>query len=130
MQRVLFHKSHDIENKLLIIIHANKMSVKKKTKFSQIKPRAFFLALRFETHKSKRSPHGVPSPMIMSPNIKANNLFSKNNNNRGVARFQKQIVSNSHQNNFCFQNTTSRFQDSFQTHIPSPKPERREMREW
>ena len=77
MQRVLFHKSHEIENKLLIIIHANKMSVKKKTKFSQIKPRAFFLALRFETHKSKRSPHGVPSPMIMSPNIKANNLFSK-----------------------------------------------------
>jgi len=34
MQRVLFHKSHDIENKLLIIIHADKMSVQKETSFS------------------------------------------------------------------------------------------------
>jgi hypothetical protein len=38
MQRVLFHRSHDIENKLLIIIHADKMSVKKETSFSQTKP--------------------------------------------------------------------------------------------
>jgi hypothetical protein len=29
MQRVLFHKSHDIENKLLIIIYVDKMSVQK-----------------------------------------------------------------------------------------------------
>jgi hypothetical protein len=28
-QIVLFHKSHDIENKLLIIIHTDKMSVQK-----------------------------------------------------------------------------------------------------
>ena len=28
MQRVLFHKSHDIENKLLIIIHADKMRLR------------------------------------------------------------------------------------------------------
>jgi hypothetical protein len=48
MQRVLFHKSHDIENKLLIIIHANKMSVQKEINFSQTKPRAFFRALHFE----------------------------------------------------------------------------------
>jgi len=27
MQKVYFHKSHDIENKLLIIIHVNKMRV-------------------------------------------------------------------------------------------------------
>jgi hypothetical protein len=33
MQRVLFHKSHDIENKLLIIIHADKMRVQKETFF-------------------------------------------------------------------------------------------------
>jgi hypothetical protein len=33
MQRVFFHKSHDVENKLLIIIHANKMSVQKETIF-------------------------------------------------------------------------------------------------
>jgi hypothetical protein len=30
MQRILFHKIHDIKNKLLIIIHADKMNVKKK----------------------------------------------------------------------------------------------------
>jgi hypothetical protein len=35
MQRVLFYKSHDIENKLLIIIHADKMRVQKETFFSQ-----------------------------------------------------------------------------------------------
>jgi hypothetical protein len=34
MQRVLFHRSHDIENKLLIIIHADKISVQKETSFS------------------------------------------------------------------------------------------------
>jgi hypothetical protein len=47
MQRVLFHRSHDIENKLFIIIHADKMSVQKETSFSQIKPRAFSQALHF-----------------------------------------------------------------------------------
>ena len=41
-QIILFHKSHDIENKLLIIIHADKMSVQKEIKkISQTKPRAF-----------------------------------------------------------------------------------------
>jgi hypothetical protein len=33
MRRVLFHRSHDIENKLLIIIHADKMSVQKENFF-------------------------------------------------------------------------------------------------
>jgi hypothetical protein len=33
MQIVLFYKSHDIENKLLIIIRTDKMSDKKKTFF-------------------------------------------------------------------------------------------------
>jgi hypothetical protein len=33
MQRVHFHRSHNIENKLLIIIHADKMSVQKETIF-------------------------------------------------------------------------------------------------
>jgi hypothetical protein len=55
------------------------------------------------------------------PNTRANNLFSKKENNQGVARFQKQIILDSHQNNFCFQNARSRFQDLFWTHIPSPK---------
>jgi hypothetical protein len=48
MQRVLFHRSHDIENKLFIIIHADKISIKKKTSFSQTKPRAFSQAIHFE----------------------------------------------------------------------------------
>jgi hypothetical protein len=47
--------------------------------------------------------------------------FPKKENNQGVARFQKQIVLGSHQNNFCFQNARSRFQALFSTHIPSPK---------
>jgi hypothetical protein len=48
MQRVLFHKSHNIENKLLIIIHDDKMNVQKKANFSQTKPQAFSRALHFE----------------------------------------------------------------------------------
>jgi hypothetical protein len=51
-------------------------------------------------------------------------------NNQEVARFQKQIVLNSHQNNFCFQDARSRFQDSFKISIPTPKPKRREWKEW
>jgi len=33
MQRILFHKIHDIKNKLLIIIHADKNKCSKKDKF-------------------------------------------------------------------------------------------------
>jgi hypothetical protein len=60
-----FHKSHNIENKLLIIIYVDKMSVQKETDFSQTKPRAFSQALHFRTHESRRSPHDVPSPMTI-----------------------------------------------------------------
>jgi hypothetical protein len=42
MQRVLFHKSHDIENKQLIIIHADKMSVIKEIIFFSNKTSSFF----------------------------------------------------------------------------------------
>jgi len=48
MQKILLYRSHDIENKLLIIIYVNKMSVQKKTNFSQTKPRAFTLGTCFE----------------------------------------------------------------------------------
>jgi len=54
MQRVLFHKSHDIENKLLIIIHVDKMSVQKETSFSQTKPRPFLEPFTLETHKKQK----------------------------------------------------------------------------
>jgi hypothetical protein len=33
MQRILFHKIHDIKNKLLIIIHADKNECSKREKF-------------------------------------------------------------------------------------------------
>jgi hypothetical protein len=38
IQRVLLYESHDIENKLFIIIHADKISVQKETSFSRTKP--------------------------------------------------------------------------------------------
>ena len=83
--------------------------IQKETNFSHTKSRAFSRALHFE----KRSSHDVFSPKISLPNTRANNLFFEKENNQGVARFQKQIVLDSHQNNFCFQNARSRFQDSF-----------------
>jgi hypothetical protein len=62
MQRVLFHRNHAIENKLIIIIHADKISVQEEINFSQTKPRVFARALHFETYKNRRSPLDVPSP--------------------------------------------------------------------
>jgi len=74
------------------------MNVKKETSFfSQIKPRAFFLKpSTLKTYKNKRSSHDVFSSKTSLPNTRANNIFSKKENNQGVARFQKQIVLNSH----------------------------------
>jgi len=110
MQRILFHKIHDIKNKLLIIIHADKNECSKRDKFFSYKTSSFFSSL---SHWNKRSSHDVFSLKTSLPNTRANNLFSKKANNRGVARFQKQIVLDSHRINFCFQNVRSRFQDSF-----------------
>ena len=42
MQRVLFHKIHDIKNKLLIIIHADKNKCSKRDKFFSSKTSSFF----------------------------------------------------------------------------------------
>jgi hypothetical protein len=88
-----------------------KMNVKKETScFSQTKPRVFSRALHFETkchlmtYFHQRS-HCQTQEQIIS--------FPKKENNQGVARFQKQIILDSHRNNFCFQNARSRFQDSF-----------------
>jgi len=118
MQRILFHKIHDIKNKLLIIIHADKNECSKRDKFCSYKTSSFFSSLSLW---NKRSSHDVFSLKTSLPNTRANDLFSKKENNQGVARFQKQIVLGSHQNNFCFQNARSRFQALFSTHIPSPK---------
>jgi hypothetical protein len=110
MQRILFHNIHDIKNKLLIIIHADKDECSKRDKFFSYKTSSFFSS---PSLWNKRSSHDVFSPKTSLPNTRANNLFSKKKNNQGVARFQKQIVLDSHWNNFCFQNARSRFQDSF-----------------
>jgi len=110
-----FHKIHDINNKLLIIIHADQNECLKWDKFFSNKTSSFFSSpsLWKPKKKNKSSPHDVFSPKTSLPNARAHNLFYKKENNQGVARFQKQIVSDSHRNNFCFQNARSRFQDSF-----------------
>jgi hypothetical protein len=41
MQKYFFHNNHDIRNKLLVIIHAEKISIQKETNFSQTKPQGF-----------------------------------------------------------------------------------------
>ena len=43
MQRKLFHKIHDIKNKLLIIIHIDKNKCSKRDKFFSYKTSSFFL---------------------------------------------------------------------------------------
>jgi hypothetical protein len=50
MQRILFHKIHDIKNKLLIIIHADKNECLKRNKFFLKQNLEFFFsrALHFE----------------------------------------------------------------------------------
>ena len=135
MQRVLFHKSHDIENKLLIIIHADKMSVQKEIIFSQTKPRAFFLKQNLElffepfTLKTHKKGHLITYfHQWQYRHTRASHLFSRKYN-QGVARFQKANCFNSHWNNFCFQNTRSRFQDSFKDKYSFTKLKMREMRE-
>ena len=73
--------------------------IQKETNFSHTKPRAFSRALHFETKGHLMTYFSLK---ISLPNTRANTLFSKKENNQGVARFQKQIVLDSHRNNFCF----------------------------
>jgi hypothetical protein len=77
---------HDIKNKLFIIIHADKNECSKETSFSHTKPQAFFSS---PSRWNKRSSHDIFSPKTSLPSTRANNLFSKKENNQGVARFQK-----------------------------------------
>jgi len=86
-----------------------KMNVQKETSFSQ----NLELFLDPFTLKQKViSWHIFIEDLIAKHNSKSS-LFQEKNNSQGVARFQKQIVLNSHRNNFCFQNARSRFQDLF-----------------
>ena len=78
MQRILFHNIHDIKNKLLIIIHADKDEGSKRDKFFFIQNLEPFLEpFTLKTHKNKRSSHDVFSPKTSLPNTRANNFFSK-----------------------------------------------------
>jgi hypothetical protein len=92
---------------------------KKRIFFSQIKPRAFSQALHFETYKNRRSPHYVPSPIVILSKQEQIISFPRKIT-RELQDFKNQIVLNSHRNNFCFQNARSIFQDSFYINIPSP----------
>jgi len=59
IKKILLYRSYDIENKLLIIIYVNKMSVQKETIFSQTKPWVFTLGTCFE------NPHKAEDHLIM-----------------------------------------------------------------
>jgi hypothetical protein len=105
-----------------------KINVQKEISFSHTKPRAFFFSspplwkpIKTKGHLMTyfhRRPHCQTQEQIIS--------FSRKNN-QVVARFQKQIVLNSHRNNFCFQNARSRFMLDPYSFI---KLKRREIREW
>ena len=60
MQRILFHNIHDIKNKLLIIIHADKDECSKRDKFFLKQNLELFLEPF--TLKTKRSSHDIFSP--------------------------------------------------------------------
>jgi len=66
MQKYFFHNNHDIRNKLLVIIHAEKISIQKETNFSQTKPQGFTRASCFETYKSRKSSHHIHSTITIS----------------------------------------------------------------
>ena len=110
MQRYFFIRFMTSRINYSLLFMLIKINVQKRDKFFSYKTSSFFSSLSLW---NKRSSHDVFSPKISLPNTRANNLFSKKENNQGVARFQKQIVLDSHQNNFCFQNARSIFQDSF-----------------
>jgi hypothetical protein len=105
MQRIFFFirfMTSRINYSLLFMLI--KMNVQKETSSFSNKTSSFFSLEPFtlKTHKNKRSSHDVFSRKTSSPNTRANNLFTKKENNQGVARFQKQIVLDSHRINFCF----------------------------
>jgi hypothetical protein len=66
--------------------------LKKETSFSHTKPRVCFLEpSTLKTYKNKRSSHDVFSPKTSLPNTRANNLFSKKENNQRVQDFKNKL---------------------------------------
>jgi hypothetical protein len=115
MQRILFIRFMTSRINYSLLFMLIKMNVKKRDKFFFFKQNLelFLKPFTLKTYKNKRSSHDVFSPKTSLPNTRENNLFSKTENNQGVVRFQKQIILDSHRNNFCSQNARSRFQDLF-----------------
>ena len=106
-----------------------KMIVKKKRQVFLIQNLELFLEpSTLKTYKNKRSSHDVFSSKISLPNTRANNLFSKKENNQ-VARFQKQIVLDSHRNNFLFSKCKIKISRSILDPYSFTKLKRREMRD-
>jgi len=82
MQRILFHKIHDIKNKLLIIIHADKNECKKRDKlFFSNKTSSFFSSP--SVWKPIKTKGHLMTYFHQRPLCQtwANNLFSKKENN-------------------------------------------------
>jgi hypothetical protein len=77
MQRVLFHKSHDIENKQLIIIHADKMSVIKEIIFFSNKTSSFFSSPVLWNPQKQKVTSWCTFINSNIANTRANHLFSK-----------------------------------------------------
>jgi len=104
-----------------------KIKVQKRDKFFSYKTSSFFSS---PSLWNKRSSHDVFSPKTSLPNTRANNLFSKKENNQGVARFQKQIVLDSHRNNFLFSKCKIKISRSILDPYSFTKLKKKEMRDW
>jgi hypothetical protein len=81
------------------------------TIFSQTKPRFLLEPLALKLIKNIRSPHRVPSSILILLTQEQIIHFSKSS--LGVARFEKQYILNSHQNNFCSQNAVQDFKNHY-----------------
>ena len=101
----------------LLLFMLIKMNDSKRDKFFSYKTSSFFSS---PSLWNKRSSYDVFSPKISLRNTRANNLFSKKENNQGVARFQKQIVLDSHRNNFLFSKCKIKISSFILDPYPSP----------
>ena len=87
MQRILFHKIHDIKNKLLIIIHADKNECSKRDKFFS-KTSSFFSS---PSLWNKRSSHNVFSSKTSLPNTRAKISFPRNKITKELQDFKSKL---------------------------------------
>jgi hypothetical protein len=90
MQRILFHKIHDIKNKLLIIIHADKNECLKRDKlFSSNKTSSFFSSPSLWKQKGHLMTYFHQKTFL--PNTRVNNLFFKKKKNKELQDFKSKL---------------------------------------